>query len=202
MLGRYEMKTSSIMWQGAIPKLVAADSADGRGLPMNHEAFASFYQRTARPVWSYLAHVSGNPALADDLLQESYLRFFCAARLSDGEAACRCYLFRIATNLLRDHWRQRVPASLEDLPEEAFGTDQGSDIAQIESQRTLARAFHRMRPRERQLLWLAYAEGATHAEIAEITGLRTPGIRILLYRARRKLARFLKQRPSAYEKGS
>ncbi|HVH72410.1 MAG TPA: sigma-70 family RNA polymerase sigma factor [Candidatus Dormibacteraeota bacterium] len=196
------MKPNSITWQGAIPQLHAADSADSSGLSMNEDAFAAFYQRTARPVWSYLVHVSGNPSLADDLLQESYLRFLCAARLSEGEAACRRYLFRIATNLLRDHWRQRAPASLEDLPEGAFATDQGPDIAQIDSQKMLARAFHRLRPRERQLLWLAYAEGATHAEIAEITGLRTAGIRILLFRARRKLARLLKKRPTMPQKGS
>jgi len=196
------MKTTSIPWQGAIPHPDAANSADSSGLSMNHEDFAAFYQRTARPVWSYLAHVSGNPTLADDLLQESYLRFLCAARLTDGEGACRRYLFRIATNLLRDHWRRRTHASLEDLPEAAFGTDQGFDIAQIDSQRILARAFHRMSPRERQLLWLAYAEGATHAEIAEITGLRKAGIRILLYRARRKLARFLKQCPRTCENQS
>jgi len=196
------MKTNSIPWQGPIPHPEAADSADSSGLSMNHEEFASFYQRTARPLWSYLAHVSGNPALADDLLQESYLRFLSAARLSDGEGACRRYLFRIATNLLRDHWRQRTPASLEDLPEAAFASSPSSDIVQIDSQRMLARAFHRMRHRERQLLWLAYAEGATHAEIAEITGLRAAGIRILLYRARRKLARFLKQLPATREKES
>jgi len=196
------MKISSIPWQGAIPHPDTADSVDSSGLSMNHEEFASFYQRTARPVWSYLAHVSGNPTLADDLLQESYLRFLCAARLSDGEGACRRYLFRIATNLLRDHWRKRAPVSMEDLPEGAFAAEQGPDIAHIDSQKMLARAFHRMRPRERQLLWLAYAEGATHAEIAEITGLRAAGIRILLYRARRKLARLLKQRPATCEKGS
>ena len=196
------MKPNSITWQSAIPQLDAADSAEGHGLSMNDEAFASFYERTARPMWSYLVHVSGNPALADDLLQESYLRFLCAARLSDGEAACRRYLFRIATNLLHDHWRRRVPASLEEIPEEAFGTHQRLDIAQIDSQKMLTRAFHRLSPRERQLLWLAYAEGATHSEIGEITGLRAAGIRILLYRARRKLARFLKQRPATPEKGS
>ena len=196
------MKTSSTAWQGAIPQLDVADSADSRGLSMNDEAFAGFYRRTARPVWNYLVHVSGNPALADDLLQESYLRFLCAARLGAGEGACRRYLFRIATNLLRDHWRKRTHASLEGLPEEAFATDQSPDIAQLDSQKMLARAFHRMRPRERQLLWLAYAEGTTHAEIAEITGLRAAGIRIQLYRARRKLARLLKQRPAIGEKGS
>lgn len=196
------MKPDSIPWQDAVPQLDAVDSADSSGLSMNDEAFAGFYQRTARPLWNYLVHVSGNPALADDLLQESYLRFLCGARFSDGEGSCRRYLFRIATNLLRDHWRKRTPASLEDLPEEAFGTHQDLDIAQIDSQRMLARAFHRMHRRERQLLWLAYAEGATHAEIAEMTGLRAAGVRILLYRARRKLARLLKQRPAIPEKGS
>jgi RNA polymerase sigma-70 factor, ECF subfamily len=196
------MKPNSITWQGAIPRLDVDDSIDSSGLSMNDEAFASFYQRTARPLWNYLVHVSGNPALADDLLQESYLRFLCAARWNNGEGACRRYLFRIATNLLRDHWRKRTPASLEDLPEEAFATHQDLDIAQIDSQRMLARALHRMHRRERQLLWLAYAEGATHAEIAEITGLRPAGVRILLYRARRKLARFLKQRPAVPVKGS
>ena len=196
------MKTGPIMWQGAIPQLDATDSADSHGLSMNDEVFAGFYQRTARPLWSYLAHVSRNPSLADDLLQESYLRFLCAARWSDGEGACRRYLYRIAANLLRDHWRKRAPASLEDVPEEAFGTDRGLDVAQIDSQRLLARAFHHMRPRERQLLWLAYAEGATHAEISEMTGLQTAGIRILLYRARRKLARLLRQIPTTPRKGS
>ena len=58
----------------------------------------------------------------------------------------------------------------------------------------LAPAFERMSPRERQLLWLAYAEGATHREIAQITGLRTAGVRIVLFRARRKLAHLLRQR--------
>lgn len=196
------MKPNSITWQNVVPRLDAADSVDSSGLSMNDEAFANFYQRTARPLWSYLVHVSGDPSIADDLLQESYLRFLCAARLSDGEGACRRYLFRIATNLLRDHWRRRAPASLEDVPEEAFGTGLGGDIAQIDSQKMLAPAFHRLSPRERQLLWLAYAEGATHAEIAEVTGLRAAGIRILLYRARRKLARLLKQRPATPRKGS
>ena len=52
-------------------------------------------------------------------------------------------------------------------------------------------ALKTMRPRERQLLWLAYAEGYSHREIAEITGLASASIRLLLFRARRKVARLL-----------
>jgi RNA polymerase sigma-70 factor (ECF subfamily) len=50
-----------------------------------------------------------------------------------------------------------------------------------------------MRPRDRQLLWLAHAEGYSHREIAEITGLATASIRLLLFRARRKIARLLRE---------
>jgi RNA polymerase sigma-70 factor (ECF subfamily) len=48
-----------------------------------------------------------------------------------------------------------------------------------------------MRPRDRQLLWLAHAEGYSHNEIAEVTGLGSASIRLLLFRARRKIARLL-----------
>jgi RNA polymerase sigma-70 factor (ECF subfamily) len=194
------MKINSITWQDAISQVNLGDAAEASGLSMDDQAFAGFYQRTARPVWTYLVHVSGNPALADDLLQESYLRFLCSARWNDGEAACRHYLFRIATNLLRDHWRRRAPTSLEALPEEMFAAERSRDIDRVESQTMLAPALERMKPRERQLLWLAYVEGATHREIAEITGLRAAGIRILLFRAKRKLARFLRQRSAVGEK--
>jgi RNA polymerase sigma-70 factor (ECF subfamily) len=50
-----------------------------------------------------------------------------------------------------------------------------------------------MRPRDRQLLWLAYAEGYSHREIAAITGLASASIRLLLFRARRKIARLLRE---------
>src|SRR5215467_11316819 len=109
-------------WDNVITPLnAAAESLAEPDAAMNEEAFTAFYQRTARPVWAYLARVSGSPTLADDLVQESYLRFLGASiRWSEGEIACRRYLFRIATNLLRDYWRRPQPAALEDLPEAAL----------------------------------------------------------------------------------
>ncbi len=160
---------------------------------MDSEAFAAFYQRSARPLWAYLARVSADPALADDLMQESFVRFLCAGRaelsLAEGEVAARRYLFRIATNLLRDHWRRPAAASIEELPEEFFADADRS--GQRESQAMLGPALAQMRPRDRQLLWLAHAEGYSHHEIAQITGLGSASIRLLLFRARSKIARIL-----------
>jgi RNA polymerase sigma-70 factor, ECF subfamily len=185
---------------------LAADVAANE-TPMDSEAFAAFYQRSARPLWAYLARVSADPALADDLMQESFVRFLCTGRpelsLVEGEVAARRYLFRIATNLLRDHWRRPAPVSIEAMPEELFATADRS--GEWESQAILGPALAQMRPRDRQLLWLAHAEGYSHHEIAQITGLGSASIRLLLFRARRKIARILltqAARPGAAEQSA
>src|ERR1039457_4768131 len=102
-------------WESALPNVFAGDALRVADPPMDSEAFAGFYERASRPLWAYLARVSGDPALADDLMQESFVRFLCASRPAslgeEGEVACRRYLFRIATNLMRDHWRRPAAAS-------------------------------------------------------------------------------------------
>jgi len=183
-----------VSWESAIPNVLAGEtpalaSASSDFPGMNSEEFAAFYERSARPLWAYLARVSGDAALADDLLQESFLRFLGADHPNDGEVSARRYLFRIATNLLRDHWRRPRAASIEDIPEELFEARDHADACA--SRMMLSPALGSMRPRDRQLLWLAYAEGYSHREIAGITGLASASIRLLLFRARRKMARLL-----------
>ena len=184
-----------MLWESIIPNVLAGEgraiSASTSAAPMDNEQFAAFYARSARSLWAYLVRVSRNPALADDLTQESYVRFLCADQPLDGEVAARRYLFRIATNLLRDHWRRPQPSSIEDLPEELFKAKCAT--AQSDSHAMLEPAMALMRPRDRQLLWLAYAEGYSHHEIAEVTGLASASVRLLLFRARRKMARLLRQ---------
>jgi RNA polymerase sigma-70 factor, ECF subfamily len=186
-------------WESVMENVATGEAQRAAELPMDNDAFAGFYERSARPLWAYLARVSGDAALADDLMQESYVRFLCAARTWDGEVSGRRYLFRIATNLLKDHWRRAKSPSIEEIPEEHFAVSQNA--GQFESQAMLGPALAAMRPRDRQLLWLAYAEGYSHREIAEVTGLAAASIRLLLFRARRKIARLLREPASAIAQG-
>jgi RNA polymerase sigma-70 factor (ECF subfamily) len=100
-------------------------------------------------------------------------------------ADTRPYLFRIATNLLRDRWRARHEAQ---WPE---GFDQ-SHSQDVDTQLEIRRVMQALKPRERELLWLAYVEGMSHREIATATGLAALSIRPLLFRARRKAASLLR----------
>ncbi len=55
-------------------------------------------------------------------------------------------------------------------------------------------AMAELAPRDRQMLWLAYVEGASHQEIGKALGLRTASIRSMLFRARQRLAKQLQAR--------
>ena len=159
---------------------------------MDEDAFRAFYDRTARGVWAYLARMTGDRQAADDLLQECYYRFLRAKVAHDDETHRKNYLFRIATNLARDRYRRRSTS-----PEASAQIDEthGADTAAVtraETRADLQRAMSRLKPRERELLWLAYAQGSTHEEIGATLGLKTGSIKPLLFRARHKLAALLR----------
>src|SRR5690349_21411203 len=75
---------------------------------MDEETFRAFYDRTSLGVWAYLARVTGDRQLADDLLQETYYRFLRASASHESEEHRRNSLYRIATNLARDVRRRSV----------------------------------------------------------------------------------------------
>ena len=189
------MKPRSITMESSIPDCTDLAPAEKTAeLLMNEEDFAAFYRNTVRAFWSYIARVSGSDTLADDVVQESYFRLLCAkAPWGAGETACRRYLFRIGTNLLRDHWRRPATASLEGIPERELPAVRPLEIESLDSAALLSAALAHLRPVERQLLWLAHAEGMSYREISGVTGFGIARIRLALFRSRHKLARALRR---------
>ena len=159
-------------------------------LRMDQETFCALYERTSRPLWAYLWRRTGDRQLADDLLQETYYRFLRTHAVPDREQYRKNYLFRIATNLLRDNWRRR--RDMDPLLENDSRLASDSDAAD-RSQRgqDLQRAMSKLEPRHRDAVWLAYAEGASHEEIAAILGMKVQSVKSTLFRAKRKLAELL-----------
>jgi RNA polymerase sigma-70 factor, ECF subfamily len=164
-----------------------------RTFQMTEEAFRSFYEQTARSIWAYLARTTGDDRLADDLLQETYYRFLRARIAFENDDHRRHYLFRIATNLVRDH-RRRPRRDDVDMTEAVEG-GAADQLARLDDRAVrridLARAMEQLKPRERSLLWLAYAQGFSHEEIAALLGLKTASLKALLYRARQRVIALL-----------
>jgi RNA polymerase sigma-70 factor (ECF subfamily) len=168
-------------------RLSWTDEEDAAMDSMAEREFRSLYDATAQSILAYLTGVTGRRDIAEDLLQETYCRFLARQPAPMEANEARRYLFRIATNLLRDRWRRGEDTPAPEIAEEGASPDLNTQI-------DVHRAMQAMKPRERELLWLAYVEGMSHAEIAEATGLGAMSVRLLLFRARRRAAALLQDR--------
>lgn len=180
-------------------QLERAIGAADEAFQVDEQTFRAFYDATARSLWSYLYRSSANATLADDLMQESYYRFLRVRFAELNHDYMKNYLFRIATNLLRDHWRHaKVDPPAPEGREDAHGTPASASPSESD----VMRAMRELKPRERQLLWLAYVEGSSHREIAQAAGLREQSVRGLLFRARGRFAKLLRRRGLAPQEAS
>lgn len=187
-------KRSSMFRDTTINDLSRSDAAGEAAVEfvVDEDAFRGFYERTARGLWAYLVRTTGDRELADDLLQETFYRFLRAAATYESEAHRRNSLYRIATNVARDARRRRLVRGLwTPAGSEIENVSSGDEAGTKEGMADLARAMTSLKPRERAMLWLAYAEGASHQEIAGVLGVRPGSLKTLLFRARRKMAGLL-----------
>jgi RNA polymerase sigma-70 factor (ECF subfamily) len=121
-------------------------------------------------------------------VQEVFYRFLRAKLPAMESTQLKAYLYRIANSLLVDHWR-RVKRERTWSLKNWFG----GEVACAELPGDAMALFARLKPREQSLLWLAYVEGLEHREIASALHLRERSVRVLLFRARKKLARMLEK---------
>jgi len=154
---------------------------------MDDAAFQDFYSEIAPKLWAYIRRAAGDAALADDILQETFHRFLRAELPTLERHQLKAYLYRIASSLLADHWRRLKRErrwSLESFlgAKPVEGPERGGDALRL---------FERLKPQEQALLWLAYVEGFDHREVASALELREKSVRVLLFRARKKLASLL-----------
>ena len=154
---------------------------------LTEHAFGEFYQRHARAVWSYVYRSTNDAADADDIVQDAFLRLLQTDLVPADEEGLRRYVFRIAGNLMADRWRKRAREKRHDTasPERTDVPPRDLDVV---------RTFAELKPRDRALLWLAYVEGGSHADIAESLRLGRDSVKVMLSRARVRLRDLLKAR--------
>ena len=155
--------------------------------PMDEAAFEAFYRKTAGGIWSYIYRMTGNATMADDLLQKTFFKFLRSNPSIADEDHLRRYVYKTATNLVFDHFRETKrdrERPFEWMPAEAR-PDRG------DLRHDMARVFADLKPQERALLWLAHVEGNSHEEIAEAIGVKSKSVKVMLFRARKRLGEML-----------
>ncbi len=186
---------SELAMSTAAPFFGEARSRTGKPAPMDEARFESFYRRNAGSLWSYLFRMTGDAATADDLLQKAFFRFIRTNPVLAGEEHMRRWMFRTATNLALDHFREtkRERARNEDVRAEPV-TEPREQL-----RHDMMKTFSELKPRERALLWLAHVEEAGHEDISEALGVKAKSVKVLLFRARKRLGELLTRKGLAPE---
>ena len=143
--------------------------------------FERFYRDTLPRLEKFVARLAGTCAAAEEIVQETYYRFLRSRFEGASDEERRRYLYRIALNLAKNLWsRQRSEEAIE-------------PVAHADASNTIDvnGVLARMAPRERALLWLAYAEGCSHREIAEVMDVSALSVRVLLSRARKRFVELM-----------
>jgi RNA polymerase sigma-70 factor (ECF subfamily) len=167
----------------------------------SQDAYRELVKRFERPVYSLVLRMVQDPAAAEDLAQEVFLKAFRRLASYDPQWKLSSWLFKIAHNTAIDHLRRGAP---ETVPLEAEEEGRGGLAAVLadgsaedpraaaerrDLARSLERAIARLRPEYRQAVLMFYAHGASYQDICEVTGLPLGTVKTNLHRARGELAR-------------
>ncbi len=162
-------------------------------------AFATLFRERFAMLYRYLNRMSGDPALADDVAQESFVRLHARGSMPDDPSA---WLISVANNIVRDEYRttrrrEKLLAgwfASEDQAQSPPATD--AQVLAGERETTIRRALGALRLRDQRLLILRH-EGFSYREIAEALGIATASVGTLLVRATAALAKVYREQTHA-----
>lgn len=143
----------------------------------------------------YLLFLTGNRELADDLFQDVWMRVLVRGAQFNGQARFETWLFTIARNLVIDHRRKRVMASLDELVECGADDDRPMSFevadgeptpfdrfASLEDREHIAAALLELDTLHREVLVLRFHEEMSLEEIAKVTRAPLSTVKSRLYR--------------------
>ena len=157
-------------------------------------AFEAIYEAYRPRLFGFLVRLSRRRDVAEDLLEETWLRLVTRGATITDEARLGPWLFTVARNLYYSWRRSRaVDASRTSELDPAWpAPERGSSPFEAAARRELERrveaALARLPLRDRELLLLVGVEGLTPSEAAGVCGLPAVTLRARLHRAREKLA--------------
>ena len=155
---------------------------------MRRDDFERLYEEHAQPLFGFLAYRTGDPALAEDLLADTFERALRARKRFDPRKASeKTWLYTIALNLLRDSARRSKSEAraVERMPHEGGGAPDA--LTAVERRDEIQHALRALSDEEREAIALRFGGDLTVPEIAKLLKQPLPRIEGRVYRSLRKL---------------
>lgn len=152
------------------------------------EAFEALFREHQAYIYNLLYQLTSDPAEADDLAQETFIRVYKHLSTFRAESSLRTWVSRIAINQFRQSRRKRKPHVTQILDEIHLPSEEGNPeriLIKREMQWCVAHVLrYHLRRHHREVLVLRDLQGFSYAEISEILGLSLSAVKTRLHRAR------------------
>lgn len=163
---------------------------------MTGEGFGAVVSAHHGEIYRYLRRVIGRAADADDLSQETFLRAYRAYRSLPGDANIRAWLFSIATNLARNHFRseirrRRAYATVRASASRAVDSAPESELASRETGALVEGVVRRLPLKQRLAFTQRKIHGQDYAAIGQSLGCSAESARAHVFQALRKIRQAL-----------
>ena len=132
----------------------------------DEEAFLELYQSINQPLFAFILGLVADFHEAQDILQETYLKIRSAAHLYQAQGKPMAWIFTIARNLARMHFRQSqrvADESIEDIDAEGFFSSEMDHQDRI----VMKNLLEKLDEDERTIILLHAVSGYKHREIAQ-----------------------------------
>ncbi len=164
-------------------------------------AFEALFERWAGRLLRFLERMVRDGAVAEELVQETFLRVYRARARYAPDAKFSTWLYTIASNAARNELRRplrRAPHESTDAEREGVPLElaaEESPVDEIVNARRMGKdveaALAQLPERQRAALWLAAVDGLPYAEVAKALETSEPSVKALVHRARVALAEHL-----------
>ncbi len=153
---------------------------------MEWQGLNQLYDRYRHELLVYLYTLCSDTALAEDLLQETFLKAYFSLPQQHGNV--RAWLYLVAWNLYFDHCKKsnRLCSETDAIPTDSCPSPEES-VIDNEKFRTLHQAMQHLDPRKREILAMQYFGGMSCREIGAVLKIRPDHVRVLSSRARKEL---------------
>jgi RNA polymerase sigma-70 factor, ECF subfamily len=159
---------------------------------LSRQEFEDQYALHSQAIYRFLYWQSRDLLLAEDLASSTFERAWRARSSFDGGSA-RAWLYRIARNLLTDHWRRQKTLLLDDMLEleDEDAPNLAKEIDRRADALLLRAALAKLPDRLRLVLVLRFIEGLSSVEAAEVMQVAPGNVRVLQYRALKQMKELL-----------
>ena len=160
----------------------------------DHGAFHELVDRHARGLYGLAVSLVGNPADAEDVLQETFAGAFRGLRSFRGQSSVKTWLSQILVRQAAKHYRTQRRHGAGGLDERAAARPVVASAQQRADLRMdLSGAILALGPEQREVILLRELQGMSYEQIATVLGVPMGTVESRLFRARRHLQDLLKE---------